>query len=295
MCRQAAFPPNFPRQSAIDILKDFEGGNKDGVGYTYIQDNKFITHKTPDSLSDTLKENEESFLSHMPHKGWTIAHLRAASHGDIKYNNTHPFIINEEIAVVHNGVWSEYNIAKLLMQKTTNIKFTGETDSEVAAQFINLVGPDKFCAEVNHGGVFLILHKSGKLISIKTSGELSFHEMKDGRIVMASTMSLRKYKKQLESYDGWYEFSSDGKYVKHKKTESEIDSWVMVNGIPKRIEDLSKKDKKIIKQENSSKKNKHKICGDPCNVSSHSFKSGHYFSRRNQWAIYNGHEDFDDY
>jgi predicted glutamine amidotransferase len=215
MCRLAAFPPGFPRMEAIEILANFEDQNIDGTGSVYIKDKKFIVNKWAKPLTKVLEKEE--FLTHMPYDGWTVAHLRAASHGSNLKVNTHPFIVGRW-AVVHNGIWSDYNIAKLALSKF--VKINGDTDSEVAANLINLVGPKKIAEELNFAGVFLALNKDGHLWAIKTSGDLEITLLKEGeRVLMASEFDSDKYESTADAQNGWYHFGKEGKYIKHKKTK----------------------------------------------------------------------------
>ena len=216
MCRLAAFPPNFPRKEALAILKNFEGHNEDGTGYTYINDGKFVTVKWPKSLSYLLKRDED-LLRHMPHNGWTIAHLRAASHGANTYENTHPFEIGKDWAICHNGVWSDNEIVKIAL--APYIKFKGETDSEVACHLINNMGPKKFAMDVDGGGVYLALNLDGTLWVTKTSGDLVLNTLEDKRILLASDLDIEKYT-YGDAFDGWYHFDKNGKFLSSKAKPS---------------------------------------------------------------------------
>lgn len=209
MCRLAAFPPNYPRELAMAILLRFEGNNTDGVGSAYVKNDEFVVDKEPIALSELLETRD--FLAHMPYNGWTIAHLRAASHGENALRNTHPFIV-DDMCMVHNGVWSAYNIAALAMNKTME----GETDSEVAAHLINTVGYKKFSDAVDFGGVFLTLQRNGELAVIKASGDLELFERTDKTMLLASTLDGRKYKRAYEAEKGWYKFSKEGLLVSHE-------------------------------------------------------------------------------
>jgi len=211
MCRLAAFPPNFPRQEAIDILRSFAAYNEDGVGYVFSNHNKFNVVKSPKSFTKVLRRNH-NFLEHMPYDGWTVAHLRAASHGVNVEENTHPFVAGAW-AVVHNGIWSEYSAVKLALEN--RVKFKGETDSEVAAYLLAIAGPKKFAATIDGGGVFLALHRSGNLHVAKTSGDLSFFPWKE-KILLASELPMLKYREAKEAQLGWFMFNSGGQLVKRK-------------------------------------------------------------------------------
>ncbi len=184
MCRIACFPPNFKRKEAIKILKDFARLNTDGTGFVYVENNKFEGNKWPKPLSYILRK-KLPFLDHMPHNGWTLVHLRAASHGQNIIENTHPFIVGNW-AITHNGIWREHNIVKLALKKF--IRFEGETDSEVAAHLFNLAGPKRFTEEVDLSGVFVALNKNGSLWVSKTSGQLSMFELEDGKVLIASEL-----------------------------------------------------------------------------------------------------------
>jgi predicted glutamine amidotransferase len=226
MCRLAAFPPHFSREKAIDILLQFEGCNTDGVGSAYLSNGKFIVDKHPTSLTDLLSAGHP-FLGHMPYNaGWTIAHLRAASHGENAHRNTHPFIVGAgnreagegEWCIAHNGIWSDYSVVKLALSKF--VKFSGETDSEVAAELINLVGPKAFSEEVTFGGVYLSLNKNGDLWAVKTSGDLECFHRTDKTILLASDLDGRKYRRAYEHERGWYRYNKHGKYVAHAIKET---------------------------------------------------------------------------
>jgi len=215
MCRIAAFPPNFPREEALSILANFENKNTDGTGSAYVKANgEFVIEKWAKSLGWVIN-NKSSFLSHMPYnKGWTIVHLRAASHGKNTKENTHPFVIGDW-AFIHNGIWSEYNLVRLALSKS--VKMSGETDSEVAGHFWNIIGPKKFSEVVTYSGVFMGLHKSGNLWIAKTNGDLEINALKRKRVLLASELSPVKYENRVDALNGWYHFNPQGKYVAHKE------------------------------------------------------------------------------
>lgn len=149
----------------------------------------------------------------MPHDGWTLVHLRAASHGGNFRRNTHPFIINDR-AVIHNGVWMEYDMAKLLLA-AQGIHPRGETDTEVGANVIDVVGVRKFGESVTGGGVFMSLSRDGSLEIAKTSGDLMVNKDASGKVLIASELDFTKYNEGCETVCGYMKFGADGKYIKH--------------------------------------------------------------------------------
>lgn len=224
MCRLAAFPPGFKRDEAIDILTDMERCNTDGTGYAFLHKGQFVIKKSPVALKDILAKDKDSFLNHMPYyDGWTIAHLRAASHGDNTMNNTHPFNINDKWCVAHNGIWSEYNVVKLALRK--QIKFQGETDSEVAAHLLNIAGPKNFSFEVSHGGVFLALKKNGELWAIKTSGDLEYIKPRNNPYCLSSEFPIEKMNKTKTFQEGWFQFDKYGNLIDLEEYEEVTPSY----------------------------------------------------------------------
>lgn len=216
MCRLAAFPPRFSRVEALEILANFENQNVDGTGSAYVKDGEFIVEKWAKPFSKVVRRNR--FLSHMPnHDGWTIVHLRAASHGCNKVENTHPFIVGDW-AFIHNGVWSDYELVKLAI--SNQVKIVGETDTEVAANFWNIVGPKTFAKAVKFGGVFMGLHRNGKLWVANTSGDLEIKALSGQRIVLASEFNRQNYENTVDAMRGWYEFDKNGRYLRHKENDS---------------------------------------------------------------------------
>lgn len=204
MCRIAAFPPFFSREKAIDILRFMEGRNTDGVGMVYVKpDGTFMLQRNPKSLS-WLLPRDPSFLGHMPYDGWTVCHLRLATHGRASVENTHPFIVGDW-AVAHNGIWMGHDLIREVLEKS--VKFQGETDSEVAAHAINIVGPKRF-SEIASGGVYVCLKRDGSLWVSKTCGYIE-EAVIDAKKVLSSTLSVKwGWTRILQN--GWYNYAKNG-------------------------------------------------------------------------------------
>ena len=223
MCRLAAFPPGFTREAALALLTNIEGNNRDGVGSAYVKDGQFICQRYPFSLKELLKNRGHPFLAHMPCDSWTIAHLRMGTHGKNTVANTHPFVAGDW-AVVHNGIWSEYHIAKLALSRA--VQFKGDTDSEVAAHLINLAGPKAFAATLEEGGVFLCLNRNGQLHVVKLGGLLSFLKLENGQTLMATEFDTRTVLPgEVSQGDGWFKFKANGKASGGKPKRDSWGSW----------------------------------------------------------------------
>lgn len=201
MCRLAAFPPGFPRRRALEVLNAFARGNADGTGAVHVSKGRFVVQRWPLPLHRV----PDAFLRHMPHPGWTVAHLRAASHGVVAMRNTHPFV-SGAWAVAHNGIWGRYELVKEVL--AGDVDWQGETDSEVATHVLASVGPQRF-ADLVDGGVFLALNRSGNLWAIKTHGDLEISTSREYNL-LASEVAVEP---ALWVSSGWLRYDPSGELV----------------------------------------------------------------------------------
>ena len=222
MCRLAAFPPGFPRDLALRVLESMWPHNVDGTGSVYIKNGEFVVNKWPYPFS-RVRMRGLPLLDHMPYNGWTVAHLRAASHGKVSMVNTHPFV-KDGWAIVHNGIWQLYGKAKSVIEKEdADVKFDGETDSEVAATCVSLVGPRQFhkVVSASYSGVYLCLKRTGALWVVKSGWSLSQANTKFG-VLLASELPRSAHPNAVS--DGWIRLNSSGaithqhKHVNEKAT-----------------------------------------------------------------------------
>lgn len=217
MCRLAAFPPGTTPEQAHEIVTKFVGGNDDGVGEAYAKDGEFKINKYPYSYQQAVGKGDTLF-KHMPYKGWTLAHVRFATHGGNEYKNTHP-IVKGNIAVVHNGVFSQANIIRAAM--ADSVKWTGDTDTEVAAYMLHKHGPEGFYTIMDkyaHSpGVFLALHRDGSLVAVKCGGDLELFRASNETFILASTFPLGDmYRKSREASNGILKFDPEGHALNFK-------------------------------------------------------------------------------
>ncbi len=71
--------------------------NSNGAGFMYAEDNKIYIKKGFMKLKDFLESYKEYESKEL------VIHFRLASCGEITPEMCHPFAINDELAIVHNG------------------------------------------------------------------------------------------------------------------------------------------------------------------------------------------------
>tara|TARA_R110002124_G_scaffold114162_3_gene268675 strand:- start:2553 stop:4409 length:1857 start_codon:yes stop_codon:yes gene_type:complete len=85
-----------------------------------------------------------------------LAHTRWATHGDPTELNAHPFISNDEIIVVHNGIIENYiELKKMLIDY--NYKFTSDTDTEVIAHLLHYLYKKNIKNNLENNTIALLL------------------------------------------------------------------------------------------------------------------------------------------
>jgi len=208
MCRLIALPPGTTKKEALEVVKDFYIGNDDGTGSVYAKDGQFVVNKWPLSFKEVIKKRLP-LVDHMPYEGWTLIHVRAASHGKNNYENTHP-IVRGKWAVCHNGIFHEHAPVRAALNLVT--EFKGQTDTEVAAALWQLAGPKVFMKTVSTSGVFLFLKNNGQLHVVCTSGDLLF-KARENSFTFASEFPL-DYKKTTRVDEGYFKMSKKGKVLK---------------------------------------------------------------------------------
>ncbi len=193
MCRLIALPPGTSPELAHELVSNFVRGNDDGVGEAYVVKGEFKINKYPYSYQEAVSKKDTLF-SHMPHPGWTIAHVRLKTHGENSWVNTHPFI-KGDTAVVHNGIFGAHGLVKAAIGG--GVKWSGDCDSEVAAYLFNKLGPDKFFYEMpKSASVYLGLKRDGSLAAVKLGmGDLKVFRQENDTFILASEYPWR---------DPWY-------------------------------------------------------------------------------------------
>ncbi len=126
------------RRDCTDILLEglrrLEYRGYDSAGFALIdREGQLSSHKTLGRVAALEAAQQATPLS----GGTGIAHTRWATHGAPSVANAHPHVINDRIAVVHNGIIENHEVLRAALT-TQGCQFASETDTEVVAHLIAL-------------------------------------------------------------------------------------------------------------------------------------------------------------
>jgi len=121
-------------QILLEGLRRLEYRGYDSAGFALIdREGQLSSHKTLGRVAALEAAQQATPLS----GGTGIAHTRWATHGAPSVANAHPHVINDRIAVVHNGIIENHEMLRSSLT-AQGCQFSSETDTEVVAHLITL-------------------------------------------------------------------------------------------------------------------------------------------------------------
>ncbi|MCK5720231.1 MAG: glutamine--fructose-6-phosphate transaminase (isomerizing) [Thiomargarita sp.] len=116
----------------IEGLKRLEYRGYDSAGLAVIDQQSLKSKKVSGKVAKLEQEIKDTLLS----APTGIAHTRWATHGKANYENAHPQISKELIALVHNGIVENYSKLRLQLEQW-GYEFNSKTDTEVIVHLIH--------------------------------------------------------------------------------------------------------------------------------------------------------------
>jgi predicted glutamine amidotransferase len=90
-----------------ETLKNCWDNNGDGAGMLWTENGELKTYKAMVSFDKLWNMYNEIRKSRHSKNSQVVIHFRISTHGKINRTNCHPFIVNDEIGFVHNGIISK--------------------------------------------------------------------------------------------------------------------------------------------------------------------------------------------
>lgn len=183
-----------------DQLADFYQHNPDGFGVMY-GDGKIIhVHKTLGNL-----EEVKALYNSVAVGRECMIHFRMQTHGDIDINNCHPYKVNDDIYMAHNGILSAGNPIYKQMSDTWHI--IEYIIKPIAENNPDLLFSDEWIdymeEVIGKGNKFGFCHADGRTSIINKSAGVHL-----GEAWMSNTYAWSAHKygvgsKVLNAYSGW--------------------------------------------------------------------------------------------
>lgn len=163
----------------IDGLKKLEYRGYDSAGVAVVDGKDKLTCVRVVGKVSAL---ENALVKHPLHGNTGISHTRWATHGVPSERNAHPFVSNDEFALVHNGIIENHANLRDALTKA-GYTFRSETDTEVIVHLIHqhYQKTKNFRESVNaavsqlKGAYALAIvssHEPGKLIAVRQGSPL---------------------------------------------------------------------------------------------------------------------------
>ena len=140
--------------------------NPDGAGFMYAEDKKLTVKKGYFTFKDFYKE-------YKPHENkQVLLHFRIKTHGPIDKKNCHPFLVNNGLGFIHNGIISGYGdnkesdtiafnnaiLKKLVAKHGNNSLF----DDPMVELIENVIGYSKLVFLDRHGNYKIMNEDKGE-------------------------------------------------------------------------------------------------------------------------------------
>jgi len=87
-----------------ETLKNCWENNGDGAGLLWVDNGKLKSYKAMVDFEKLYNKYLEIRKSRYTKESQVVIHFRISTHGKINRTNCHPFIVNNEIGFVHNGI-----------------------------------------------------------------------------------------------------------------------------------------------------------------------------------------------
>ena len=205
-----------------EVLKTCAEANKDGCGFAFVDNNNVIHINKYLNFDEFLKAYRE-----VEHESNMLIHFRIATHGKVTADNCHPFLVNEHLALIHNGTISGYGDKE---KKVDTLDFIDKVLSKISWKMIknpafrqllgDAIGYSKFCLLDNDGNYYIVNEHRGEWVDGVWYSNSSWKPKVYTQVGNTKQLGFANWDCYgSESYDDWYE-----KYQKEKTKKEKVSS-----------------------------------------------------------------------
>ena len=155
-----------------EFLADVFNKNSDGLGVMYAQDGKLHVYKC---LPATAQDFVDFYRKHADGRD-CVWHARMQTHGDIDFENCHPYQVTDDIWMAHNGILSTGNDADKSKSDTWHFirnflrpALTANPDLILDEQWQAFVGE-----MIGRSNKFGFVRSDGKIVIINTKAGVEY-------------------------------------------------------------------------------------------------------------------------
>lgn len=192
-----------------ELLYNCYTSNPDGCGFAYATGDDVIIHKFM-KFDDFYNEYQK-----YDGKYTMLIHFRIATHGAIELDNCHPFVLNNRMALIHNGIITGYGDKKT---KSDTRDFIDKVLGNISWKMFK---NPSFCELVGNA-----IGYSKLAILDKTGAHVIINEQKgiwdDGVWFSNTSYKVKKYTPNTtQDYNPWYK-AKDKKEEDKQPTQKKI-------------------------------------------------------------------------
>lgn len=185
-----------------EVLRTCYNNNKDGCGFAYCE-NKTVYIKKFMNFDRFLEEYKK-----VEGKSNMLIHFRIATHGGVNVDNCHPFILNDRMALIHNGIIAGYgdktnksDTRDFIDKVIGNISHRMWRNPSFRELVGNAIGYSKFCILDTDDNYYIINEHKGEWVDGVWYSNTSYKP----KVVYSSAKTCSNNTTNYKNYYGYYE------------------------------------------------------------------------------------------
>lgn len=203
----------------MKYLDNIYGNNRHGFGMMWTENGEVIAKK------GLMKKDEIHEMIKAGPKDRVAYHFRFATQGDISDNNAHPFMVNSDLWLMHNGTLNIDSVGK----ESDSLAFAnifGDLDKDDTTEYFlsqNYKESIESLIGATNRMLFMGFNKESKRV-VNLIG--SWYKLPDNNSYVSNTYSLRNPWRGTADYDAYDYYNYYSKVDNKTEREDENDDYV---------------------------------------------------------------------